>query len=374
MVDGEPLYDPSATDFDRDVYCVLGLPFDALGLREAAESVRTAARRRQRCFITTPNLNYVIACRTDIALQASVLQSDLSVADGMPLIWAARLLGVPLPERVAGSSLVDALRRIDAEQLSAFFFGGSDGVAAAACDALNETPHGLTCAGFLSPGFGTVPEMSTPEVHATINRSGADFLIVALPAKKGQMWILSNLSRLAPPIVANLGAVVNFVAGTVVRAPLRWQRLGLEWLWRIRQEPQLWRRYLHDGRSLLGLLVTQVFTEMIVRRIDRPSIEAIHAARATAHAEGDVCRLRMVGAWTAANLQALRNAVRGAVEMRRDVMVDLGEVAFLDRACIGLLLLLRGHQAKVGRRLTMSGPTPTLLRQLRRSGAAYLLT
>lgn len=373
MTESETLRDVCATDFDREVYCVLGLPFDALSLEQAAEKVRGAARRRQRCFITTPNLNYVIACRSDGELRSSVLQSDLSVVDGMPLIWAARLLGIPLPERVAGSSLIDRLRA-DAKPLSVFFFGGSDGVAGAACDALNETPHGLRCAGSLSPGFGTVSEMSSAAVHEAIDRADADFLIVALPARKGQMWILANLARISPPLVANLGAVVNFVAGTVIRAPVRWQRLGLEWVWRVREEPQLWRRYFNDGRALVGLLFKQVLLEMIVTRLSRPSTAAIRAAHATPVLAGETCRLVLGGAWTSDNLQRLRDAVRAAVAMRKDVTIDLREVAYLDRACIGLLMLMQGHQAKCGLRWAVSAPSSVVLRQLRRSGADHLLT
>ena len=372
MIESAP-YDPAATDFDRDVHCVLGLPFDAVSLSRTAETVRSAAQNRRRCFITTPNLNYVVACRTDVELRASVLRSDLSVADGMPLVWVARLLGVPLPERVAGSSLVDALRRSEAKKLSVFFFGGSDGVAGAACEALEDASQGLTCAGFLSPGFGTIAEMSTPEVLATIERSAADFLIVALPARKGQLWILANLPHLAAPVVANLGAVVNFVAGTVVRAPARWQRWGLEWLWRIREEPQLWRRYLHDGRALAGMLLLQVLPEMVYGRVDRPSKEAIGSARATVSVEATACRVTLSGAWTADNVRTLRDAVRTAVEAPRDLTIDLTEATYLDRRCIGLLMLLRGHQAKVERRWTVATPRRRLFRQLRRNGAGYLL-
>lgn len=364
---------PHTTDFDREVWCLLGLPFDALTLRQTMNAVQHAARTRTRCFITTPNLNYVISCRSDVALRGSVLRSDLSVPDGMPLIWAARLMGLPLTERVAGSSLIDALRRDVANRLSVYFFGGSDGVAAIASDALNATSGGLTCAGFHSPGFGSVADMSSAGVLAEIDRANADFLVVALPARKGQMWLLDNLARLEVPVAANLGAVINFVAGTITRAPLKWQQAGFEWLWRVKQEPQLWRRYLHDGAIFATLFFTQILPSAIAARLGRPSATAIASARVTRVIAAGVCRLSLSGGWTTQNLQPLRDAFRQAVAEALDIELDLGSVVHVDSAAIGLVMLLRGHQHTVGRRLIVGSCSRATRRQLNRSGAGYLL-
>ena len=91
-----------------------------------------------------------------------------------------------------------------------------------------------------------------------INASNADFLVAALGAKKGQVWLLRNHFRLRVPIRAHLGATINFQAGAVRRAPRMLQQLGLEWLWRIKEEPALFGRYWYDGIALLRLLFTQV--------------------------------------------------------------------------------------------------------------------
>lgn len=358
-----------ATDFDRPVHCLLGLPFDALSLDGVAASIREAARTRKRCFLTTPNLNYVIACRRDVALRDSVLVSDLSVPDGMPLVWVARLMGIPLRERVAGSSVIDALRRPSASPLSVYCFGGADGVAAEACRAFEAARGGLTCAGFRSPGFVAVEAMSTPQIVDGINASRADFLLVALPARKGQMWILDNLARLSPPIVANLGAAINFVAGTVARAPARWQRLGLEWLWRIGQEPALWRRYLRDGVAFLALLSTEVLPGLFARRAaSRASTPTVTTSIAASRS-----RVVVSGTWAASGLQPLRDALRHVAGAAVDVEIDLRDDVSLDSAGIGLFLLLLGHQRKLGRRLTFGPVARAVARDFRRHGAAYLL-
>lgn len=246
-------------DFNRDVFCILGLPFDRVSLVDAQRITRSAVTGRQRCFLSTPNLNFAIACLEDPQFRLSVIQSDLSIADGMPLIWIARATGLPINERVAGSTLFQSLRQAalpaGSQAMRVYFFGGPPGVAQAACEKLNTSTSAMTGVGFDSPGFGTIEQMSDAATIERINASQADFLVVALGAKKGQAWIQHNLSRLRVPLVSHLGAVVNFVAGTVSRAPLWAQKTGLEWLWRIKEEPKLWRRYWDDGLGLLTLLV-----------------------------------------------------------------------------------------------------------------------
>ena len=96
-------------DFDRNVYCLVGLPFDAISLPEAVHQVREAAMLSVPCFISTPNLNFLIASQDDPEFRESVCQSDLSLADDMPLVWMAKLLGLPVCERVAGSDLFATL-------------------------------------------------------------------------------------------------------------------------------------------------------------------------------------------------------------------------------------------------------------------------
>src|SRR5690606_13363441 len=117
--------------------------------------------------------------------------------DGMPLVWIARLLGLPIRERVAGSTLFEALRhgearRTSAGLLSVYFFGGPDGVAERADEKLNASTSWLRCVGYRSPGFASIEEMSDAETIDAINASNADFIVVALGAKKGQTWIERN--------------------------------------------------------------------------------------------------------------------------------------------------------------------------------------
>lgn len=243
---------------------IVGLPFDVLDTSEAVNRIGSAIQHQERLFFSTPNLNFMVMAQEDEVFRQSVLASGLSLADGMPVVWLSKLQGTPLPERVAGSTVFEQLRAgagqsIIGRPIKVYFFGGPPGVAEKACTVLNaeyaRAGGHMVGVGALCPGFGSVAEMSKPEVIAAINASGADFLVVALGAKKGQGWIMHNLSQLTVPVVSHLGAVVNFVAGTVERAPVVWQRCGLEWLWRIRQEPALFERYWADGWALFGLVL-----------------------------------------------------------------------------------------------------------------------
>lgn len=364
---------PIKTDFEREVYCLLGLPFDAVTMDQAVEKVSVAARSRERCFLSTPNLNFAVASLNGGEFRDSVIRSDLSVADGMPLVWIARLLGVPIHERVAGSALFEMLRSKRGKVLLVYFFGGPDGVAEIASDKLNETRDGMVCVGHQSPGFASIESMSSPAVIADINASKADFLVVALGAKKGQAWIEHNLPQLQVPVVSHLGAVVNFVAGTVARAPEWVSRVGGEWLWRIKEEPLLWKRYYKDGLTLLRLITTSVIPCALIMKFRKRDAAAVAAAQVSLLTEGNMCTITACGAWENSNLSSLRAAFASATETPSDIRVDFAGVTQIDSACIGLLMLLYKHQSKIGRNFEVTNTQPATRRLLRMFCADYLV-
>jgi N-acetylglucosaminyldiphosphoundecaprenol N-acetyl-beta-D-mannosaminyltransferase len=360
-------------DFQRDVYCLLGLPFDAVDLAGAVRRVRTAAAQRTSCFLSTPNLNFLVGSLTDGEFRDSVLHSDLSIADGMPLVWIARLLGIPIRERVAGATLFESLRRGPGAPLSVFFFGGPDGAAEAACRRLATEGGGLTCTGHESPGFRSVEELSGEETIRRINAAKADFLVVALGARKGQAWIERNRARVSAPVISHLGAVVNFVAGTVRRAPSWMQKTGLEWLWRIKEEPALWRRYLGDGWALLGLLATRAVPHAWYVRRHEPGPAALQTAAVEAKEEGGQHVIHLRGAWTRQNIAPLRGVFAAAALARKDVRLEAGAVSYVDSAFVGLLTLLHAHQRQQGRQLVLASAPKPVRRVIRYCCAEYLL-
>lgn len=356
-------------DFTRDVRCVMGLPFDAVTEAQAEAILRGAAASGRRCFLSTPNLNIACACLSDPELRQSVICSDLSIADGMPIVALGRLTGADLPERVAGSSLFERLMRAAPQhRLTVYFFGGEDGMAARAQEALARAGSAVQCVGHESPGFGSVEDMSRAETMARINASGADMLVVAIGARKGQAWLLRNLERLRPPVLAYLGAVINFVAGSVRRAP-RWaQRLHLEWLWRILQEPSLWQRYWNDGSLLVRTFFGQSLPLALHLRRHAPTDADLAAARLGVEPGPDACLLRLEGAWVRGNAQPLRDALTRAVAEGQTPRFDLGATAHLDMAVVGLLILAAGVRPQPVVRCSAGAG-----RILQWAGAGYLL-
>lgn len=363
---------PIVTDFTRRVYCVLGLPFDAVDTEQAVQLLLTRAASAERCFFSTPNLNFLITSLQDPVFRDSVLRSDLSLADGMPVVWLARLLGLPFTSRVAGATVFEKLRAQRGLPLKVFFFGGPDGVAQQASDVLNASSDqaDMRCVGAYSPGFGTLADMSTPAIIERINASKADLLVVALGAKRGQTWIEHNLAALHTPLISHLGAVVNFVAGTVSRAPSGVGGLGLEWLWRIKEEPALWRRYWHDGVALLRLLTTRALPGALAARRAR-SAKAAPVLHESDDDQQDI--LTLGGTWHEPGLGGLRAALARTTARRRNIRVELVANCSLDSAALGLLLLLYGHQSKIGAALTVHAQGDATRRAMRLQNVEFLL-
>jgi N-acetylglucosaminyldiphosphoundecaprenol N-acetyl-beta-D-mannosaminyltransferase len=284
----------------------------------------------------------------------------------------ARLLDIPIRERVTGSGVFEILRHSRIGRISVYFFGGPDGVAEAACRRLLLEDNGLTCAGYASPGFGSVEEMSTEEIIQGINTSKADFLLVSLGARKGQAWIEYNRQRLNVPVVSHLGAVLNFLAGTVNRAPKWMQNSGLEWLWRIKEEPILWRRYFRDGLKLLLLFATRVLPYAWYLQQHKADPDQLAAATIeTTEETGDyVVHLR--GAWTKQNIIHLRKCFSQALLSEKDVKLEMGGVTYVDSAFVGLVMLLQGQQTQHSRQLLIVSPREPVRRVIKYCCAEFL--
>lgn len=350
-------------DFSRNVWCLLGLPLDAVTLNQTAIEILSAANERRTCFLSTPNLNYLSASQTDDAFRESIIDSDLSVTDGFPIVRVANLLGIPLPERVAGSSLIEHLYlRNTSVPLKVFFFGGEPGVGELASQKINQKPAGLLAVGHYAPGFGSVEEMSTPEIIDNINQHDVEFLFVSVSAKKGQAWIEKNRHQLNAPVFGHLGAVINFFAGTVKRAPVITQRLGLEWIWRIYQEPALWRRYFDDGLVFLKLLACNVFPYWFWLKFLQPKPSDQTIGITELKAAGDSKHIALTGYCTVLTLSPLREAFKKAATEKRDVVLDLKDVTLIDSAFLGLCLVLYKHLKASGHTLKLINPNKVVKR------------
>jgi N-acetylglucosaminyldiphosphoundecaprenol N-acetyl-beta-D-mannosaminyltransferase len=362
-------------DLAREVYCVLGIPIDAIDMATLISAVENAAVHKTPFLISTVNLNYLVTSQRDPEFHQSLLCSNLCPADGMPIIWIARLLRIPIKRRVAGSDLFAAINATKrARRMKVFLFGGTEAAAAAAASAINRSLGGWCCVGHFCPGFGSVETMSRDGAIDPINASGGDFLLAALGSRKGQIWLLRNHDRLQIPVRAHLGATLHFAAGTIRRAPAIAAKLGLEWLWRIKEEPHLWRRYWRDGLALLGLMYRHVlplamltYWEHLFGNNARQDliIEQVE--------DGDRTVLHLSGAAAAANVAKATAVMRQAIASKRPMIINLAKTSVIDTRFLGLLLMLKKRLHEQGGNIKFVGASARLKKMFDRNGAEFLL-
>ena len=363
-----------SNDLTREVYGVLGVPIDAVGMNSVIEIVRAAAMSRAPFMISTVNVNFLIKCATDVAFRRSVLQSELCTADGMPVVWLAKMLGIPIKERLAGSDMFEAFRESKGTPLGVFIFGGQEGVADRLCNQLAAENGGLRCAGWHYPGFGSIAEMSTKANIDKINDSGAQFLAVALGAAKGQAWLVNNRDQFRVPVRVHLGASINFEAGILKRAPRLWRNMGLEWLWRIKEEPHLWRRYFGDGIALGRLLVSRFLPLFILQLFDKRHGQLMSAPLQITQTEtADKLIMSVSGAAVRSNVHAAIERFQTGLDCHKNVTINLAGTVLLDYRFLGLLLMLNKALTEQGLSLKLESVPAAIARRLRYNGFGFLL-
>jgi N-acetylglucosaminyldiphosphoundecaprenol N-acetyl-beta-D-mannosaminyltransferase len=361
-------------DFFRPAYCIQGLLCDVVTLEDAKKFVITCVREARRCNISTPNANFLRLSRCDTEFRDAVLASDLAVIDGAPLVWLARLLGIAVSDRACGSDLCEALMANDNEQLSAFFFGATDEDGRRVRKRLEESASSLRYAGSLSPGFGSVESMSEPRMLDTINQATPDLLILSVGARKGVLWLRRNEQLLTPPVICNLGATIHFIAGTLRRAPASFRRHGLEWLWRIKEQPRLCTRYARDLTTLISVVVGEILPCLLVRTFYRPSSKQLEEARLQHYRRGGSEILAFTGAWSKDNLTPVRAALTRATGSGSDLVLDLDQLTFLDAAFLGQILIAYGFQRRIRRTFVLHAARRSIRSLLRLHGCGYLLS
>jgi N-acetylglucosaminyldiphosphoundecaprenol N-acetyl-beta-D-mannosaminyltransferase len=368
----EPVSTPETDDLAREVYGICGMPVDALDRISVLQKIVNAVEAGQPFLLSTPNVNFLMASQRDTNFRESLMHSDLCMADGMPIVWLSRLLTVPLKERVSGSDLFDTIRSRGnlSHPIRIFLFGGADGIAETVGGILNSQPTGIRCVGWLSPGFGTVEEMSGEDTIAKINSSNADLLAVFLSAKKAQAWLLNNHDRLRVPVRGQFGATINYQAGTIRRAPHVVQKLGFEWLWRIKEEPYLWRRYLRDGFSLMNLVIFRVLPIAASLRWRRGGNEELVL---TAREYQRSVVISLIGHATKTYATDAIAYFRGVLAENRSVVIDLSKTKTIDPRFFGLLLMLRKRLRRSGRGLSFIGSSKRTTRLFHLNGFAFLL-
>ena len=238
----------------NDVVKLFGIPVAKVTEAEAVERIIALAKRqaydnKRTAFVATLNVDFVSNAVSgwpfggNDELWGYLKKADFVTADGMPIVLLSRFLRNKLPERVTGADMVPAIcRRCEEEGLSVYVLGGDKDAVEAAFEKLGVGR--LRIAG-IDPAFVKLDE-EQPEIVARINAAKPDILFVALGNPKQELWMGRNAEKLDASVMVGIGGTFNFIAGRVKRAPRWMQRSGLEWIYRIIQEPgRLWKRYAY---------------------------------------------------------------------------------------------------------------------------------
>lgn len=247
------------TSPEADVVWVWGLPLKPYTTEQALNRIDDLIARRTPSYFITANLHYAMVSEGSKELQEANAQADFIVADGMPLVWASRLIKRPLPERIAGSDLIWRIcERAARNRRRVFLLGGAPGIAEQAAQKLAEKYPGLVVAGTTSPPFRELSSDEEKALFSQIRDARADLLFVAFGQPKGELWLANNFQKLLIPVSVQVGASLDFVAGKVRRAPRWMQRVCLEWVYRLSQEPRrLAGRYFRNSVFLMRMLFTR---------------------------------------------------------------------------------------------------------------------
>jgi N-acetylglucosaminyldiphosphoundecaprenol N-acetyl-beta-D-mannosaminyltransferase len=204
------------------------------------------------------NAAKLVAMKREPELREAVLSSDLVVADGMSVVWASRLLGNALPERVAGIDLFGRLLELAQEhRLSVYFLGAEPAILE---DLLEVVRSRFPQARIAGAHHGYFSDEEEPALAARIADARPDLLFIGITSPKKEIFLSRWGAQIAAPVCHGVGGSFDVLAGKVRRAPTLWQRTGLEWLYRLLQEPRrLWRRYLVTNSLFLWMVVQDLF-------------------------------------------------------------------------------------------------------------------
>lgn len=236
---------------------VLGCPITKLDLEDFAALAEQFIESGKPHYIAVVNVAKLVKMRSDMDLDHSVRSADLIGADGVPLVWASRLLGNPLPGRVNGTDLMyRLLEKANERGYRIFFLGAKEEVLESVLDKVRAEYPGVKIAGYQHGYFSNEEESI---IVNQIRAAQADILFIAFGTPKKELWVKRYLSAMDVPVVHGVGGSFDVLAGVVPRAPLWMQRWGLEWLFRLMQEPRrLWWRYVSTNSRFAFLLGLEV--------------------------------------------------------------------------------------------------------------------
>ena len=229
---------------------------DNLTMQETLQAIDRLIQEDRSTYVVTPNVDHIVQLETSKELQAVYENASLILTDGKPLLWIAKWYGTPIKEKISGSDLFPLLCDMAAKKgYKMFFLGAAEGVAAKAAENLSNKFKGLQVVGTYSPPFGFEKNQDEiDKIKAMIKEAAPHILIVGLGCPKQEKFMYHHCKELGVPISFGLGASFDFEAGNIKRAPRWMSNHGLEWLFRITQDPKrMFKRYIVKDTQILKL-------------------------------------------------------------------------------------------------------------------------
>lgn len=261
----QPLKSASNNPCEASSIEIFGCRIAALTMSETVTCIDKTIRKGTPSQHVVINAGKVVMMRRDDRLRAIIRNCALVNADGQAIVWAARMLGKPLPERVAGIDLmIELLNLAEKKQYKVFFLGARDEVLGQFIKKVTEQFPGIQIAGFRN-GYWKDPENDL--VVQQVRQADPDILFVGISSPKKEYWLSDNLNALGVPFAMGVGGSFDVLAGKVRRAPVWMQKTGLEWFYRFAMEPRrMWKRYLVGNTIFIGLVVREFFKSRTLKR------------------------------------------------------------------------------------------------------------
>ncbi|WP_024516056.1 WecB/TagA/CpsF family glycosyltransferase [Bradyrhizobium sp. Tv2a-2] len=243
----------------------LTCPIDVLTMADTVELARSAMHSQQRLQHVALNVAKFVSMRFDPVLAADVASSDVISIDGMGIVWGARALGLPVKSRVTGIDLLTELLALcEREGFRPYFLGATPAVLQEAARRVLDKHPSIVFAG-LRDGYFTREQEA--HVVSEIRSSRADCLFIGMPSPRKERFLASHRDALGVSFIMGVGGSFDILAGAVRRAPVRMQHLGLEWLYRVYQEPgRMWWRYAKTNTVFAGILAQAILRQTLGMR------------------------------------------------------------------------------------------------------------
>jgi N-acetylglucosaminyldiphosphoundecaprenol N-acetyl-beta-D-mannosaminyltransferase len=329
---------------------ILGVAVDNLTMEEVLDAVEASIAEGGFHQFATANVDFLMKSIHDEELYETLANCDLVLADGMPLVWASRLLGTGLKGRVTGSDLVPQLARLSAQRgYRIFLLGADEESSSGAAIWMRKNFPGVRIVGRYCPKYQPLEEMDHEEILSRIEMAKPDILLVAFGNPKQEKWLAMHRQRLEVPVCIGVGGTFDFLSGRITRAPGWMQRNGMEWFYRATQEPsRLAKRYFSNAVGLARYLPVQLAAmAMQGKRRQRTQI--------TQEMVGNAIVLRIDGDFTGKQLPRFESDVRSAVLSGSHVVLDMSTTAYIGADALASLIYVMNVARCWKRELWLAG-------------------